>query len=87
VLAVLGITYGGSVMLNERQEQAAQTIRQPTTSCIDWYAEGQSRVVEVAGVQITVRFVGRKGRRGRIAIEAPAGAVFAALNDDKPIRA
>jgi hypothetical protein len=43
---------------------------------IDWYAEGQTRMVEVAGVRIVVRFIGRKGRRGRIAIEAPAGAVF-----------
>ena len=45
--------------------------------CIDWYAEGESRTIEVDGVRITVRFIGRKGRRGRIAIEAPAGAVFA----------
>ena len=43
---------------------------------IDWYAEGQSRTVQVDGIQITVRFIGRKGRRGRIAIEAPAGAMF-----------
>lgn len=43
---------------------------------IDWYAEGEGRVVEVDGVQVLVRFVGRKGRRGRIAITAPAGAVF-----------
>jgi hypothetical protein len=35
-------------------------------------------VVEVDGVRIVVRFIGRKGRRGRIAIEAPAGAVFCA---------
>ena len=48
----------------------------PTSVCIDWYSEGQSRVVEVNGVRVTVRFVGRNGRRGRIAIEAPAGAVF-----------
>jgi hypothetical protein len=47
-----------------------------TSQCIDWYAEGQSRTVEVNGVRIVVRFIGRKGRRGRIAIEAPAGAVF-----------
>jgi hypothetical protein len=52
----------------------------PATTCtsIDWYAEGESRTVEVAGIRITVRFTGRKGRRGRIAIEAPAGATFAA---------
>ena len=48
----------------------------PTSQCIDWYHEGQSRTVEVDGVRITVRFIGRRGRRGRIAIEAPAGAVF-----------
>ena len=48
----------------------------PSCTCIDWYAEGQSRTVECDGVRMTVRFVGRKGRRGRIVIEAPAGAVF-----------
>jgi hypothetical protein len=47
--------------------------------CIDWYAEGQTRTVEVAGVRVTVRFIGRRGRRGRIAIEAPAGAIFTAI--------
>jgi hypothetical protein len=48
----------------------------PTSTCIDWYSEGETRVVEVDGVRVVVRFVGRKGRRGRIVIEAPAGAVF-----------
>ena len=43
---------------------------------IDWYSEGESRTVDVAGIKMTVRFVGRKGRRSRIVIEAPAGAVF-----------
>ena len=49
---------------------------QLTSTSIDWYSSGQSRVVECDGVQVTVRFVGRKGRRSRIVIEAPAGAVF-----------
>ena len=48
----------------------------PTSTCIDWYSDGQSRTVECDGVRMTVRFVGRKGRRCRIVIEAPAGAVF-----------
>jgi hypothetical protein len=43
------------------------------------YAEGQSRTVEVGKVQVTIRYVGGKGRRGRIAIAAPAGAVFLTL--------
>lgn len=45
---------------------------------IEWYAEGQTRLVDVDGVQVAIRFVGRHGRRGRIAIIAPPGAVFRA---------
>ena len=51
-----------------------------TSQCIDWYAQGESREVECNGVRVTVRFVGRKGRRGRIVIEAPPGAVFRSAN-------
>ncbi len=47
-----------------------------TCSCVDWYAEGESRIIECGDVRVTIRFVGRKGRRGRIVIEAPAGASF-----------
>ena len=39
--------------------------------CAERYHEGQSRTVEVNGIRIEVRFVGRKGRRARIAIVAP----------------
>ena len=46
---------------------------------IEWLAPGQQRVVRVAGVQITMRLVGRKGRRARISISAPAGAVFSSV--------
>jgi hypothetical protein len=48
--------------------------------CVDWYTAGEARLVEVGGVQVLVRFIGRKGRRGRIAIHAPAGAVFRAVD-------
>jgi len=58
-----------------KQNDAHETVRQ-TTQSIDWYAPGQSRTVEIDGVQVTVRFVGRNGRRARIAIVAPAGAVL-----------
>lgn len=47
-----------------------------TCQCSDWYSVGEFRVVEFNGVQVVVRFVGRNGRRGRIVIEAPAGASF-----------
>jgi hypothetical protein len=62
----------------ERPRELPEMARAPlaTSQSIDWYAEGQSRSVEVDGVRIIVRFIGRKGRRGRIAIEAPSGAVF-----------
>ena len=66
-------------MDDARQLDAQETTEaqiHATCRCIDWYSEGQSRTVEVGGIRITVRFIGRKGRRGRVAIEAPAGAVF-----------
>ena len=43
---------------------------------IDWYSEGDSRVVEIGEVRVVVRYIGHKGRRGRIVIIAPAGATF-----------
>lgn len=49
----------------------------------DWYHEGQSRTVEVAGVLVTVRYVGRSGRRSRICVTAPAGAVFSSVEQQK----
>ncbi len=61
---------------DESQVPSEVPLPLPTCKCVDWYAEGETRIVAVGGMQITVRFIGRKGRRGRIAIEAPAGAVF-----------
>lgn len=58
----------------------------PTSTCVDWYCEGEGRVVEVNGVRLVVRFVGRKGRRGRILLEAPAGALFLHLCRDNAQR-
>lgn len=43
---------------------------------IEWYSDGQARIVEVGDVRIEVRFVGRHGRRARISIIAPFGASF-----------
>jgi hypothetical protein len=67
---------------NDNQDTTGQRTHASTESSrsIDWYAEGEERVVEVGGVQVVVRFVGRKGRRGRIAITAPAGALFRSLD-------
>jgi len=50
----------------------------PKSQSIEWYVEGEEREVDFAGVRVTVRFVGRKGRRARIAITAPGGAAFSA---------
>jgi hypothetical protein len=52
---------------------------QGTSQSIEWFHEGETRIVRVNNVQVSVRFVGRRGRRARIAIEAPAGAVFRSL--------
>lgn len=43
---------------------------------VAWYSEGERRVVEIDGVRVVIGFVGRKGRRARIAISAPPGATF-----------
>jgi hypothetical protein len=56
------------------------------SQCIDWYAEGEERIVEAGGIRIGVRFVGRKGRRGRIAITAPPGAAFQSRDRNKTTR-
>lgn len=63
--------------MNEHVKADEQTRADiPTSRLIDWFSEGETRVVEVGDVRVVVRFVGRKGRRGRILIEAPAGAAF-----------
>jgi hypothetical protein len=58
----------------------------PSSQSIDWYAEGEAREVVIAGVCVVVRFVGRKGRRARIAITGPEGAAFRALALSKAAR-
>ena len=61
-----------------RQATYGPSVSTPATvsQCIDWFSEGESKTVDVAGVRVTIRFVGRKGRRARISITAPPGAVF-----------
>ena len=71
-------------MISKSETTNPTTESTPTSKSIDWYAEGQSRTVEVDGVRVTVRFIGRKGRRARVEIEAPAGAVFRALDVVRP---
>ncbi len=60
------------------KEPEPTNVRQnpPTCKSIDWYSEGESRVVEIEGVRVMIHYIGRKGRQSRIAITAPAGAVF-----------
>jgi hypothetical protein len=52
---------------------------------IDWFAEGQILAVEVDGVVVTIRYLTRKGRRARIAIAAPSGAVFRSLDSSETV--
>jgi hypothetical protein len=52
----------------------------------EWYAEGEERIVEAHGIQVGVRFVGRKGRRARIKITAPPGAAFRARDRRKSVQ-
>jgi len=61
-------------MLKQNEERSDR----PTGTCqsIDWYSEGDSRVVEVGDVRVEVRLIDRKGRRSRIIIIAPSGAAF-----------
>jgi len=49
---------------------------------VGWYHPGQSRSIEFGGLQVTVRFVARKGRRGRIAITATVGNGFRASSKE-----
>ena len=54
--------------------------------CVDWYHEGEGRIVESGGIRFIVRFVGRKGRRARIAIVAPAGSAFEPLDLNEAVQ-
>jgi hypothetical protein len=62
-------------MQNERTDNQAEPAA-PRTSVTGWYHEGETMQVTCNGVTVTVRYVNRGGRRARIAITAPAGAVF-----------
>jgi hypothetical protein len=91
------LTFPGFARRGELDMESQQKNDQDATSnrthmpavasqCIDWYAEGQERIVEAGGIRISVRFVGRNGRRGRIAITAPPGAVFRSLDLNETVR-
>jgi hypothetical protein len=53
----------------DSREQAHLPPKGHTSQLIDWFAEGQTLAVEFAGLIVTVRYVCRKGRRARIAIQ------------------
>src|ERR1043166_6922790 len=74
---------GKTLTSDENREKIGQPqARSEARACqsVDWYSEGQTRIVDVDGVQITIRFVRRHGRRARIAISAPPGTVFRAVD-------
>ena len=80
------VSGGGCEKMSDAQQDrnrdttVHQRLPSSVSQCIDWYAEGEERVVEAGGIRIVIRFVGRKGRRGRIAITAPPGATFLACD-------
>jgi hypothetical protein len=54
-----------------------------SSQSIDWYADGEERVVEVGLVRVTIRLVGRNGRRARISITASNGAAFSSADKNE----
>lgn len=60
----------------DSQDAAIHQFTETTSRSIEWYYEGQARTVETEQFRVTVKLVGRKGRRCRIEIVAPAGALF-----------
>jgi len=65
---------------DDKQTSAAP----PPTTLHDWYAVGQGMTVEVGGVTVAFRVVGHKGRRTRIVVTAPAGAVISGTGQVAP---
>ena len=37
---------------------------------VDWFSQGESCELTIGGTSVVVRFIGRKGRRARIAVSA-----------------
>lgn len=70
---------------DQSDEVARSSDAGPRSHLIDWFAEGQRVSVEFAGTAVTIRYVGRKGRRARIAITGPAGTVFRAPESSETV--
>ena len=65
--------------LNDDAVDAVAASQPRESQLIDWFAEGQSVAVEFGGVVMSVHYISRKGRRARIAVTGPAGALFRGL--------
>lgn len=66
-------------MVTDEQEKHLVPAEPPhsrRSRSVDWYSEGEKRLVEIDGISVEIGFVGRNGRRARISICAPAGATF-----------
>ncbi len=53
-----------------------------SSQVVSWFAEGQGLTIDFAGLTVIVRYVGRKGRRARIAVTAPPASVFHSLGSE-----
>jgi hypothetical protein len=47
----------------EKPESEEESADVRSCRSIEWYAEGQARIIDIDGVRVTVQFAGRKGHR------------------------
>ncbi len=64
------------VSMNAKSASESDGPETEKSRSIDWYSEGEFRTVRVADVEVTIVYLGRKGRRARIAITGPPSASF-----------
>ena len=61
---------------DQRPIVGPKSARKYKSQCIDWFSKGEGVSVRVGRIQVDVRLVDRMGRRARIEVLAPEGAVF-----------
>lgn len=62
--------------MTDQPNNSPRAEAKPRSQCTSWFAEGEALRVIVGEAEVLVRYQGRKGRKARISITAPAGAQF-----------